>query len=170
MAVRNRPSDEDLEAFGARLREVRTDLRLSQTQMADKLGLRLGTYQAYEQGRNDGRISALLPLAALGVDLNWLVVGALGHGHKAGESRVTYTSQRPRIAEIPPKGVGVFNEELLKIVVTEIERTLNENNLELPPEKKGELVAAVYDLAQAEEDAGRRIDRGKVIRLVRLAG
>lgn len=154
-------------SIGDRLRQVREDLGLSQPQMAEALGMPFGTYQAYEQDRSAQKASMLARLAERGIDLNWLLTG---RGPMHVSSRPSGLSEAPvRYGEHPPNGIR-FNEELLKVVVSEIERALEEARGKLGPEKKAELVVAVYVLALEQEEAGRPIDRANVLRLVRLAG
>jgi transcriptional regulator with XRE-family HTH domain len=64
---------------GDRLRLLRQKLGLTQSQMAQKLGVTLNTYQRYELGNRNLTVEKLQQLRKLfGVNLNWLLTGEGG--------------------------------------------------------------------------------------------
>ncbi len=64
---------------GNRLRQLRHKLGLTQSQMAQKLGVTLNTYQRYELGDRNLTVEKLQLLRRLfGVNLNWLLTGEGG--------------------------------------------------------------------------------------------
>lgn len=148
-----------MKSIADRLREIRASLGLSQRQMAEHLEIPVGTYQDHELGKSTQKFEMLERLLERGFSSDWLISGR-------GAMRLFASG----VAEDPPQLGVVFNERLLKIVVSEIEHILNEADAELAPDKKAELVAAVYEMALENEGKGQPIDRTKVVRLVRLAG
>ncbi len=65
--------------FQDRLKKIRKDLGLKQQEMAVQLKISLSTLQRYEKGDNVPDVGTLEKIAALGVDLHWLVTGKLEH-------------------------------------------------------------------------------------------
>ena len=64
-----------LDQFSVRFRQLRKDLKLKQAEMAERLGISLKTLQRYEEGTTSPTVDILERVAALGVDLQWLVTG-----------------------------------------------------------------------------------------------
>ena len=64
-----------LDQFPVRFRQLRKDLKLKQAAMAERLGISLQTLQRYEKGTTSPTADVLERVAALGVDLQWLVTG-----------------------------------------------------------------------------------------------
>jgi transcriptional regulator with XRE-family HTH domain len=62
-------------------------------------------------------------------------------------------------------GSGRLDPELLQTVLRTVETILEESGQTAPPEKKAEIVTAVYDLYT---DTGRPVDREKVSRLIKI--
>jgi transcriptional regulator with XRE-family HTH domain len=57
--------------FAVRLKKLRADAGMSQTQLAEAAGVPLGTVRGFEIGRREPTFNTLLKLArGLGVDLN----------------------------------------------------------------------------------------------------
>jgi transcriptional regulator with XRE-family HTH domain len=59
-----------------RLKKVRSDLSLSQKEMADRLSIALSTYQYYERGQREAPVSFVCKIASFGVSFDWLLTGA----------------------------------------------------------------------------------------------
>jgi transcriptional regulator with XRE-family HTH domain len=60
----------DISTIAGRLRKARLEKRLSQTELAQKLGVTQGTVSRAEQGRGDLRVGTLLEIArALDLDI-----------------------------------------------------------------------------------------------------
>jgi len=64
-------------SFQNRLKNLRKDLGLKQLEMAVQLKVSLSTLQRYESGYSFPDLRTLEIIAALGVDLHWLVTGEL---------------------------------------------------------------------------------------------
>ena len=65
-------------SVGDWLREERQRLGLSQVQLAKRIGVTERTAVAYENGRTTINFQALLKMAAIGIDVSYLVHGAAG--------------------------------------------------------------------------------------------
>jgi transcriptional regulator with XRE-family HTH domain len=62
--------------FGGRLKQARTGKRLTQSQVADMLGIDFTTVSKYENDRSQPDYDTLLRLAGLyGVSVDWLLTG-----------------------------------------------------------------------------------------------
>jgi len=66
--------------FGERLRVGRKKLGLTQREMSEKIGICYKTLILYESGKRYPQVTILPALAAIGVDLNYLVLGAIQNG------------------------------------------------------------------------------------------
>ena len=62
--------------FPIRFRQLRKDLKLKQSAMAECIGVSVRTLQRYEKGAMFPTADILERVAALGVDLQWLVTGS----------------------------------------------------------------------------------------------
>lgn len=62
-------------AIGQRLRKVRDDLGLTQTEMASRVGVSPRTWQSWERAEYYPTAEALRFLAEQGVDVNWVLTG-----------------------------------------------------------------------------------------------
>lgn len=70
--------------FGGRLKQARTRKRLTQSQVAEKLGIDFTTISKYENDRSQPDYDTLLRLAALyDVSVDWLLSGQR-HGDRPG--------------------------------------------------------------------------------------
>ena len=65
----------NITGFKSRFRQIRKDLKLNQAAMAEYLGVSLTTVQRYEKGTSFPTTDILKSVAALGVDLHWLITG-----------------------------------------------------------------------------------------------
>ena len=67
---------EYLSALGARMAIARNELGMSQTKIAQALGISLRAYQSYELGKRSIPVEALVDLPRkFDVDLNWILLG-----------------------------------------------------------------------------------------------
>ena len=62
--------------FPVRFRQMRKDLKLKQSALAERLGVGLSTVQRYEKGATLPTADVLERVASLGVDLHWLITGS----------------------------------------------------------------------------------------------
>lgn len=62
-----------MKIFGKRLREVRKSKKITQQELADRLGIKRNTYSDWENGKTDPSFEILVKLADLfDVSLDWL--------------------------------------------------------------------------------------------------
>lgn len=59
----------------SRLKQVRKFLKLNQADFAKRLGVGTRTYQEYEYGNTELKLSVLAKLKELGININWLIDG-----------------------------------------------------------------------------------------------
>ena len=87
-------------AIGARMRTRRRQLGLSQTSLAEALGVSFQQVQKYERGANRVAASTLVAAAeALGVSVGWLV-GEEGGGAGGDDEEVFRALARPGALEL----------------------------------------------------------------------
>ena len=84
--------------FGVRLKAVRMEAGLSQSQMAEKLEIATSTYQYYERGERDTPGSVIKKLTAFGVNPVWIVTGE-GSSHLAKSLEIPVHEGSLKISE-----------------------------------------------------------------------
>jgi transcriptional regulator with XRE-family HTH domain len=122
---------------------------------ADRVGLTPGVFTRMWNEGAPPKADSLEKIAdATGASIDWLLTGEGPKWRKdmgmVCEGEVQY---RP------------VNEGLMVAVVAAIEEFLEAEDLTLRPEKKGELIALIYEMA-AEE--GKGVDKARVMKLIRL--
>jgi transcriptional regulator with XRE-family HTH domain len=122
MSVFAAPSEND--AIGARLFQFRQSVGLTQTAMAEAIGVSARTYQNYERGERE--ISAIVIRALyrkFGVDPVWVLDGD----------------------DTPPRRYSAqMDANLLTIVLEEVESRLEASKKKLRPAKKAKLIMLIY--------------------------
>lgn len=119
-------------SVSARLRALRRRLGFAtRAQMAERLRLPASTYNGYESEQGPPKVEWLAELAAMGVDINWLLlgVGEMMHGH-------------PPDVTAPP----VIDDILLAAMIHTVERREQGTGKPLSPQEKGQLVARLYTM------------------------
>jgi hypothetical protein len=91
-----------------------------------------------------------------GISSDWLLYG---EGPK-------YRSQARPISPRPSPAVAALDLDLIKEIVAIVEETLEMQDLHLPPKKKAELIALLYE-EFAEEEERKEISKGKILRFAR---
>jgi len=87
------------QAIGARMRARRRQLGVSQSELAEKLGVSFQQVQKYERGANRVAASTLVAAAAaLGVSVSWLV--GEEQPFRSGETDILLALSRPGALEI----------------------------------------------------------------------
>ena len=130
-----------------RLKKIRESMAKSQREMSIVIGGSKATWQVYEDGTSVPGGKALEALARQGFNVNWILTGE--------------GTMRREAANEP------LDEELLQAVLEAVEQSLSETGLELRPNKKAQLIKALYEMVSEEED--RKVDKATVIRLFKLA-
>lgn len=81
---------EDAATFGDRLAAAREAAGLNQKQLAERLGVKLGTFRNWEDDASEPRANRLTMLAGmLGVSMRWLMTGTGEGPHLEAESEVS---------------------------------------------------------------------------------
>ncbi len=87
--------DDAMEFFQNRLKIIRKHLGLKQQAMAERLKVSLSTLQRYEKGESVPGLGTLEKIAALGIDLHWLVTGKFEHH----STRIEASPERLKVEE-----------------------------------------------------------------------
>lgn len=98
---------DDAATFGDRLAAAREALGLSQSQLASRLGVRLGTVQNWESDRSEPRANKLQMLAGLlNVSIVWLLTGQ-GEGGVEAEAAALDAEETSILAEMREIRLGL---------------------------------------------------------------
>ena len=130
-----------------RLKDARAALRLSQKEVAEQSGVSVRGYQGYEDGRSTPGGEAIAGLVRLGINANWLLTG-----------------EGPMLLSDLRVAAGSFDMARLKLAIQATEEGLAAGGREMAPDRKAELVLAVYDLLQEPS-----VTKERVLKLVKLA-
>jgi len=134
--------------LGDRLRKA-AEIVGSGDALAQKAGIPRSTLETYLTGQADPKASKLALISkATGVNIHWLVTGVTPM----------------LLSELQPR--GALDAPLLQAAIEGVEEALRATRREMPPEKKAELVLAVYDLYAG---AAAPLDKVRVLHLVKTA-
>lgn len=120
-------AETDGQTVGSRIRSVRGDER--QPDFATRLGVDKNTIGRYERDERQPDAEFLSKLCALGYSGHWLITGE---------------GPQMAAASTPAPGVEAVNAGALAGAITAVEELLKARQINLPPEKKGEMIALVY--------------------------
>ena len=102
--------------MGARLAIARNEVGLTQTAMAEAIGVSHRAYHSYEKGQRGLPVEALVAIAdRFEVDAAWILLGTKAHDFEA-----------------------------LKRIETSLDQHLNEEDIKIKSEKRGAIVARWY--------------------------
>lgn len=137
--------------YHERVGKVREHFSLSQTEMADRVGISLRAYQNYERGEREIPVALVHALyAEFRVDPVWLLTGA--------GPMVVSEEQRTRL-----------DQKLLDRVVDAVEKFEAELGKILSVEHKSRLIGLLYEKSQLlSEVAGEKLSRAKMRSLLKL--
>lgn len=145
-----------------RLKRARTALELKQDQMSARTGIPIDTYKKYEGGTRQPGADAIAHFVQAGINANWLLTETgpmlvkdlpLIVSDQLGEYRVSAAAPVPAI-----------DMARLQLAIATVEEALEQTHRTATPDRKAELVAAVYDLYQEPTTS-----RERVLKLVMLA-
>jgi transcriptional regulator with XRE-family HTH domain len=123
-----------------RLRAIRRHFGFAtRVQMAERLGLPASTYNGYETEQGPPKVEWLAELAAMGVNINWLLLGQGEMIH----------ARSPALPE--PCGV---DEVLLAAMIQTVERRETGTAKPLSAQEKGKLIARLYAVTLKHVAAG----------------
>lgn len=139
--------------IGDRLREVRTNLGLTQPEVAARMGVSNRAYQTYEAGERQPKAADLAGLHGEGIDLNWLLTGEGG------------MYRNPPLEALP-----VVDEDLLCEALKLVEDWLTANRRTMAPAKKAEVVIGIYSMASEDAAEGKPLEARRVAHILKLVG
>ncbi len=137
--------------YHARVGAVRTHFALSQTAMAQRVGISLRAYQNYERGEREVPVVLVHALyEVFRVDPVWLLTGS--------GSMMLAEDQRKRL-----------DQDLLDRVVETVEKLEASLKKTLPVEHKSRLIGLLYEESQLlNEVAGEKLSPAKMRSLLKL--
>lgn len=148
-----------------RLRAAREALGLTQTELVARSGIPIDTYKKYEGGSRQPGGDAVAGIVRAGINANWLLTGEgpmlikdlpASAGMRAEDSaRASYAAA--------PASAGIDTARL-QLAIATVEEALAEAGRVMAPDRKAELVLAVYELYQEPANT-----RERVLKLVKLA-
>lgn len=141
-----------------RLKEARIALKYTQTRMGEAVGGKLRSWQEYEAGKRMPGGHVFEGLAALGINVNWILTGE-------GPKLISDLGGPPSEAEQSTGSGASPDFALVAEVLDVITEVLSERQLELPFDKRVQLAHYLY---KEFLNSQTKPTRGKVIELVRL--
>lgn len=142
------PATGDNREIAARLKRVRAELGLSQSELADAIGGSKRGIQDNECGKAAPASAVLRGLVRLGINANWLLTG-----------------EGPmRVKDLQPG--APLDVARLRLAIETAEEAMQAAHRMLHPDRKAELVVAVYDLYS---DGLGAPAKERILRLLRLA-
>lgn len=139
----------DTQSVGKRIQNVRLENDLTLDQFANKIRVARFAVHRWEDGQQAPSLSSALLIAKMaGKTLDWLITGreAEQYGHQLATN-------------------GGFDRDLFIEASALIREAETQLNIQIRPEKFGELILLIYD----EYAIGAEVPKAKVIQLVRLA-
>lgn len=141
--------------LGDRLKTVREFLGETQKTMSRRFRLGENTWQSYELNGKLPKGETLSELAALGIDMNWLLTGRGSMRTAAGRPE-SGDGALPLSQRKSGASGSVLDLALLSEAVALVEQGLTDRGRRLSPRAKGHLVAALYGLAAEEGEGNSR--------------
>lgn len=135
-----------MDEISSRIRAARERLGYTQSRMAEAVGGKLRGWQEYEKGRSQPGGRVLAHLVALGINANWLLTG-----------------EGPMFTKDLATAHEPLDRELLMRVIETIEVTLEKAQGRMPPEKKANVIVALYDICS---NSGTQPESESVIQLI----
>lgn len=138
---------------GERVAAYRKDKRLSQQELADLLGVSRGYVGNIESGRNEPSSSFLMLLASkLNISADWILTGE-GEMLKGKANAI--------------KPSAALDSERLTLAIETVEEGLEVTHRVMKPDKKAELIMAVYDLFKNQDrDRDAKQTKQSMLKLV----
>ncbi len=127
--------------IGQRIKTTRMSLGLKQQDLADLTGVSKTSIQKYEAGSMPKTEHLLNISNALKQPFELILFGKIKR--------------------------EVLDKSLLSLIIEELESFLIEEEKELEPDKKADIIATFYDLLNSEDDKEKRKD---TLKLIKLAG
>lgn len=138
--------------FTERLKSIRSFLGKTQKEMAETLGISLGSLQAYEAGSSYPGGRVLEGLARLGININWVLLeeGEMIRGQGALESSIP------------------LDKQILFEIIVKLEGIFRHISKPWSPEDKAKLIILLHDEMVEGDMKPEEIEKN-VLRLIKLA-
>lgn len=138
--------------FTERLKSIRSFLGKTQKEMAETLGISLGSLQAYEAGSSYPGGRVLEGLARLGININWVLLeeGEMIRGQGALESSIP------------------LDKQILFEIIVKLEGIFRHISKPWSPEDKAKLIILLHDEMVEGDMKSEEIEKN-VLRLIKLA-
>lgn len=136
-----------MHSLGGRLRVWRDAKSLSQKDISTQLSIPSRTYQDYERGLRLPGAESMECFVRAGINANWLLTG-----------------EGPMLLSDLRAAADSFDMARLKLAIQATEEGLAAGGREMAPDRKAELVLAVYDLLREPS-----VTKERVLKLVKLA-
>ncbi|MBF0096254.1 MAG: helix-turn-helix transcriptional regulator [Magnetococcales bacterium] len=133
--------------FSERLKEERKRLGHTQDEMAEIGGIAKSSLCNYEAGKREPSASFFTAIATAGVDVTYVLTGVRSSANGSNQA-----------------AQGIVDKDLLAWSISVVEEALIATNRSAPPEKKANIIAAVYALYQNKEETVK--DKGLVVQLI----
>jgi transcriptional regulator with XRE-family HTH domain len=134
----------------ARLRIARAALKMTQKDFVEASGIPLPSLRDYERCKRTPGGDAIASMVRVGINANWLLVG---------EGSMLLTDTTPSVVVS-----AALDPERLRLTLQAVEESLAALGRVMVPDKKAELVVAIYDLFE-----GSSVNKEGVLKLVKLA-
>lgn len=134
---------------------------MTQEEVCSKSGIPISSYRKYEKGTSPGA-EAVAGLVLAGMNANYLMTG---EGPKLLKELPPILSEQRgeyRVSAAPP--APEIDMARLQLAIATVEEALEQTRRTATPDRKAELVVAVYDLYQEPTTS-----RERVLKLVKLA-
>lgn len=138
--------------FTERLKSIRSFLGKTQKEMAETLGISLGSLQAYEAGSSYPGGRVLEGLARLGINVNWVLL----------EEGEMIRGKQPIESSTP------LDKQILFEIIVKLEGIFRHISKPWSPEDKAKLIILLHD-EMAEGDMKADEIEKNVLRLIKLA-
>lgn len=144
-----------------RLRLIRTKLNLTQREASTKFHMPLTSWKSYEKGPSEPGSGALTGLATGGVNIHWLLTGE-------GEMLLA-DMQTAQYQDNQSAASLTLDREKIVLAIETVEEGLQITGRVMKPNKKAELIMAVYDLLSEQSEQQPPIKKETLLRLVKSA-
>jgi len=151
------------EKIGGRIKNALKAAGITQRAISKSLGVGESAVSAYVQGAAEPSANGLFVIAqTCKTTTDWLITGkGSGPGEADGKVNETQTDYSKQ-----DTGLSKTSTAVMRAVIEGIEEYLEEEDLELRPAKKADLVLTLFEMCMEE---GKEVDKATIIRLVRLA-
>jgi len=128
---------QSLAGLGRRIEAVRLSLDLTQTAMAQRLGIAISTYRTYESPASNPKAEILAQLHAWGVSMDWLFTAR-------GEMFLANHGQAP--TEDDDSNEVIKHRTLLFDMVVGMESQVQDSGLNPTPEQRANMILFMTDM------------------------